>query len=107
MKRLTPNDASSPPIQAELVAFEKRPSSAGKSASDRGSLAKLVQNRTAVLAVLFLVTGAFGIPLLWISKRFSTAERILWSLIVLLYTIVLIGGTTWILWWAYQRLVGR
>ena len=107
MNRLTPNDASSPPVQSELAASENSPSSAVTSASDRGSFAKLIQNRTAVLAVLFLVTGALGIPLLWISKRFSTTERILWSLTVLLYTIVLIGATTWILWWAYQRLLGR
>lgn len=68
--------------------------------------ASLAQSRGMVLAILFGVTGAIGIPLLWMNKRFSTAERIFWSLVVLSYTSLLIGGTLWIVWWAYRMVTG-
>ncbi|MCC9642325.1 hypothetical protein LOC71_08565 [Rhodopirellula sp. JC740] len=48
----------------------------------------------ATLAVLFFVTGAFGIPLLWRRPSFSLWQRIFWSLVVTLYTIALFVGVT-------------
>jgi len=57
-----------------------------------------------VLAILFGVTGALGIPLLWMNKRFSTLERVFWSIVLTIYTSLLIGGTLWVLWWAYRVL---
>ena len=46
----------------------------------------------ATLAVLFFVTGAFGIPLLWRNPNFFAWQRILWSIVVLIYTIALFAG---------------
>ncbi|KLU02498.1 putative transmembrane protein [Rhodopirellula islandica] len=46
----------------------------------------------ATLAVLFFVTGAFGIPLLWRNPNFATWQRFLWSIVVLVYTIALFAG---------------
>ncbi|EMB18849.1 hypothetical protein [Rhodopirellula europaea] len=43
----------------------------------------------ATLTVLFFVTGAFGIPLLWRNPNFSAWQRVLWSSVVLVYTIAL------------------
>lgn len=65
-----------------------------------------LQSRISVLAVLFLVTGALGIPLLWINRNFSPTERIAWTIIVMIYTISLVAFTGWIVWWAYSRIVG-
>ncbi|MEO9595790.1 hypothetical protein [Rhodopirellula bahusiensis] len=46
----------------------------------------------ATLAVLFFVTGAFGIPLLWRNPNFVSWQRVLWSVVVLIYTIALFVG---------------
>ncbi|WDQ17527.1 hypothetical protein [Rhodopirellula sp. P2] len=59
----------------------------------RGDDAAQWSNRpVATLAVLFFVTGAFGIPLLWRNPQFSTWQRFLWSIVVLVYTIALFAG---------------
>lgn len=61
----------------------------------------LLDNRPAILALLFFVTGIFGLPLLWMSGSFSQTEKIVWSIVVTLYTLLLIGATVAICWWAY------
>ena len=48
-----------------------------------------LQNRLTVLAILFFVTGALGLPLLWVNRRFSIREQMIWSLVVTLYTALL------------------
>ena len=65
-----------------------------------------LQNRTAVLATLFLVTGALGLPLLWYSPVFSRFEKLLWTLMTLMYTSALIGVTWAIIYWCYQLITG-
>lgn len=51
----------------------------------------ILQSKLVVLATLFVAAGLFGIPLLWINKRFSTAERIFWSVVVTLYTLAMLA----------------
>lgn len=63
----------------------------------------LLENRPAILALLFLVTGFFGIPLLWMSDSFSRTEKIVWSIVVTVYTLILIGATVAICWWGYAQ----
>ncbi|MFK8115109.1 MAG: hypothetical protein AB8B91_23105 [Rubripirellula sp.] len=65
-----------------------------------------VQSRGAVLAMLFLVTGFLGIPLLWMNKKFSPTERIVWSIIVTIYTSVLIWIAAAIVIWSYRQIFG-
>lgn len=64
----------------------------------------LLNNRWIVLAGLFLVTGALGIPFLWIGRAFSTRMKILLSIVVTLYTALLL----WLFWlimlWSYHRI---
>lgn len=64
---------------------------------------KLIQNKLAVLACLFLVTGFLGLPLLWMNRRFSTAERFVWSLVVTIYTLALIGLVGLVVLWLYRQ----
>lgn len=66
----------------------------------------VTQSKIAVLGILFLITGILGLPLLWVNKRFSTFERICWSLVLLAYTIALIGVTIAVLSWLYRFIVG-
>ncbi len=57
-----------------------------------------------VLAILFGVTGALGMPLLWMSTKFSLAERIFWSIAVITYTTALVGVTAAIVMWSYRMI---
>lgn len=84
------------PIEAKLTSHPARTSS-----TDR-----MIQSRGAVLAVLFLVMGALGIPLLWMNKAFSNAERWFWAVVVTIYTAILIYIAWRICMWSYHQIVG-
>jgi hypothetical protein len=61
-------------------------------APQRSSGRGLVDNPWAVLALLFLVMGVLGIPLLWWSRGFSTVMKVVWTLVVTCYTAALAYG---------------
>ncbi|MDA8696997.1 hypothetical protein N9M41_00875 [Rhodopirellula sp.] len=81
------------PIDAELV----------DAADPSSNHAFSIQSRLTVLAILFCVTGALGLPLLWMSDRFSSLERLVWSVVVTAYTILLIWGVVQICLWALAQ----
>ncbi|MEX0825009.1 MAG: hypothetical protein WD119_02530, partial [Pirellulaceae bacterium] len=83
------DDASPPPVRA----------SSGKSSFDT-----LLESRLAVLCILFFVTGALGLPLLWFSPRFSWPQRIFWGVVVTIYTILLIALVAMVLRWSYNQI---
>lgn len=64
-----------------------------------------MQSRKFILVILFFVTGALGLPLLWISTQFSATEKVLWSLANLVYTLALIALCIAICIWAYSRIL--
>ena len=100
--RDSPIDAqmAAPPVTHDSDATVQLPNSPPDSAS------QMVQSRAAVLAILFLVTGALGIPLLWMNQKFSNPERILWSIVVTIYTVALIAITWMIVVWSYRQIFG-
>jgi len=53
------------------------------------------QSKWTTLMVLFVVTAALGIPMLWRNERFSLAERLVWSLLVIVYTFAIIAAMVW------------
>ncbi len=55
--------------------------------------AKWYHNVWFVLAMLFLVAGPFGLPLVWNNPRFSRPVKILLTLVMVVYTIALIDMT--------------
>lgn len=71
-----------------------RPSNAGR----------LLHNRPAMLALLFFVTGFLGLPFLWKSRAFSANEKIVWSIVVTIYTCLLLLATAAIVWWSYSTI---
>ncbi len=94
LRKDTPiNNPSNPAAEQPVAASPTKPSS-------------MLQSRSAVLAMLFLVTGAVGIPLLWMSPSFSFGERIFWSILTLAYTTALLLIAGGIVWWCYQIIVG-
>lgn len=50
----------------------------------------LIDNKWVILALLFLVLAGFGIPFLWKSKAFSKTGKILLTLVMIVYTAVIL-----------------
>jgi hypothetical protein len=64
----------------------------------------LLESRAAMFGLLFGVTGFLGIPFLWMSPKFSRGEKIVWSIVVTVYTLLLIGFAVGICWWSYTQI---
>ena len=58
-----------------------------------------------VLALLFCATAAFGLPALWKSRGFSLAAKVLLSLLVTVYTAILLWGFSLLMSWCATRIV--
>lgn len=107
------NDPKSP-IDAQMAAppvtVDTGPTARARQTPVNGSFqppdgtADLIQSKLAVLAVLFCVAGVLGIPLLWINKKFTKAERIVWSIVVTIYTAILVWIVIAILMWSYRQI---
>ncbi len=69
-----------------------------------GSLRGLLHNRWAVLGLLFLAMAALGIPVLWASRAFSTRAKILLTIVVILYTILILWGFWLVMDWSITRI---
>ena len=54
------------------------------------ALRTVCDNRWAVLGILFLVTAALGIPLLWCSRAFSWRGKALLTILVIAYTALIV-----------------
>ena len=61
----------------------------------QGSAARrALDNPWLIVAMLFFVTAALGLPLLWISRGFSPAAKVILSIVVTIYTVVIL----WAFW---------
>jgi hypothetical protein len=78
---------------------------AQRTSRPRSEWEQLVSNRKVILAMLFFVTGALGLPLLWLSPAFNATEKVIWSLVNLVYTLMLIGLCVAICYWAYSQVM--
>lgn len=58
-----------------------------------------------ILLLLFFVTAALGLPVLWISRSYNPLAKILLSIAVLLYTGMLFWGVWLIIAWSYGRIM--
>ena len=58
-----------------------------------------------MLGMLFFVTAALGLPILWMSRGFSLAGKIIVSVLVIAWTVLIL----WLFWlvmvWSYTRIV--
>jgi hypothetical protein len=64
-----------------------------------------VDNPWLVLAMLFLVTAALGLPFLWISRGFTRAGKIFWTVAVLAWTVLVLWAFWVIMAWCIERIV--
>lgn len=60
-------------------------------AQNSGSSGGVSSSRPLIFGMLFGVTGALGLPLLWFSPVFTRKEKWLWSIVNGLYTLGLIA----------------
>lgn len=64
---------------------------------------RALDNPWLMLVMLFFVTAAFGIPFLWLSRGFSTTVKVALTIVVLLYTGLILWAFTvfMIYWWTH------
>jgi hypothetical protein len=66
---------------------------------------RALDNPWVMLGMLFFVTAALGLPALWMSKGFSLGGKIIVSVLVIAWTILIL----WLFWlvmvWSYTRIV--
>ncbi len=68
-------------------------------------VAQSLDNPWVVLGLLFFVFAACGIPLIWMSRAFSKLGKTVLTIVISLYTVLIL----WLFWlimlWAYHRIV--
>ncbi|HBE68301.1 MAG TPA: hypothetical protein DDW52_09160 [Planctomycetaceae bacterium] len=87
-----------PPIVPNPVA------TGADSKTEKSRLAKILDSKAAVLGLLFLAMAALGLPLLWKSPAFGRTEKAIWSLLVLLYTALILWAFCAVMWWSYSQI---
>jgi hypothetical protein len=70
----------------------------------RGGWREVVDNPWLVLGTLFFVTAALGLPVLWMSRAFSRTSKAILTVVVLLYTALLIYVFWLVMLWCYTRI---
>lgn len=73
------------------------------------AIEKLVNSKVTVLVLCFAVLGFFGVPLICVSKGFTRSQKIFWSVVVIVYTLILVAITAasiWFAWRQWQEILG-
>lgn len=86
-----PHEPSLPPVVQTPSNLRSPRADARQGTVASGQDGGMMRNRPLILAVLFGVSGALGLPLLWYSPSFSTKEKWLWSIAIIVYTLLLVG----------------
>jgi hypothetical protein len=62
---------------------------------------RALDNPWLMLVMLFCVTAALGIPFLWLSRAFSTTAKSVLTVVVLLYTVLILWAFVAFMtyWW--------
>lgn len=70
----------------------------------RSQWRELIDNPWLMLATLFFVTAALGLPFLWMSRGFSTIWKIVLTIAVLLWTALVFWLFFLIMAWCWSQL---
>ncbi|REJ66201.1 MAG: hypothetical protein DWQ31_15520 [Planctomycetota bacterium] len=62
------------------------------------------ERRWVVVCAMLFAALFLGFPLLWRSRAFSTLEKIFWTIVVSLETVVVFWAFWRIMQWCYERL---
>jgi hypothetical protein len=83
----------------------KQPTDDRRDTGRRGGVYQMIDRPWALLGILFLVTLALGIPLIWMSRAFSVPAKLLLTLAICMHTALVFWGFWLVMSWAYQRIV--
>jgi hypothetical protein len=64
----------------------------------------VIDNPYAVLAAVFLAMAVFGIPLIWMSRAWSTPTKVVLTLVTLAYTVLILWLFSLVMLWCYERI---
>lgn len=64
-----------------------------------------IDNPRLMIAVLFFVTAATGLPFLWMSRGFSLAGKIVLTILVLLWTALVLWAFYLVMAWCIPRIL--
>ncbi|MCY2994436.1 MAG: hypothetical protein NTY19_42200 [Planctomycetota bacterium] len=70
----------------------------------RAAQRRWLDSRWFILVMLFGAAAVFGLPLLWSSRSFSWSAKIVWTILVVLYTGLLLWLTWLILSYCYASI---
>ena len=65
---------------------------------------RALDNPWLMLAMLFFVTAALGLPFLWLSRGFSRAGKVVVTIAVLAWTALILWGFWLVMVWSYTRI---
>ncbi len=96
-------------VPASVVAEPAEPAEPAESAESAtprigDRVQKLLENPWAITASLFLVFAICGVPLIWVTKAYPTWVKILLTILVTLYTVLLLWGFWLLMMWSYHRI---
>lgn len=96
------------PLDAEVEEIGEEPAvdplPLDEASSETGaSWKEMYDDPWLLLSMLFFVTAALGIPMLWKSRAFSPLTKALLTVVVTAYTLLLLWLTWQVMLWSYHR----
>jgi len=64
-----------------------------------------IDNPRVLIAILFFVTAATGLPFLWMSRGFSLASKIVLTILVLIWTALVLWAFYLVMAWCIPRIL--
>ena len=62
---------------------------------------RILESRRTILLLSFFVMGVLAVPLIMKSPVFSRGEKWMWSILVTLWTALLLALAGWSVYWSY------
>lgn len=91
-------------VNASLVQPYPTQNAISDDSEKRSFSSTVMRSQIAVLCILFFVTAGLGIPLLWRSPAFSHKERIVWTIIITIYTSIIFWIFYEIMAWSWSQI---
>ncbi len=101
---MDPDSSNKTPAAADDNLVEATAVEVVEGTSVKVSWRDVVDNRKLLIALLFFATAGLGIPLIWLSRVFSPKAKLILTITVSIYTVVIL----WLFWrimqWCYDRI---
>ena len=91
-------------MAATSTSTDKTPAQADLREQPRQAWREMIDNPWLMIAMLFLVTAALGLPFLWMSRGFSLLGKVWLSIAVLVWTALVLWGFYLVMAWCLPRI---